>query len=160
MTRKTTNNSRPTNRTMNVENKKRSTHTSQTKTNHTIVDHLRQQMPSSHSKKRRNENLQILLSQRSNSSTADTSELAPMDIKFKFNNEPVAERAQGTDTTADKDRDSAATENIDIIKKELDVTRVDTRIKIPPHANPEEKPVQVLQRFLKKLQSAMTPRPE
>ena len=76
-----------------------------------------------------------------------------MDIEFDFDNEPVSVYQQETTESIREDNESVATENVDNISKELLCTRVDVRIKVPPHANPEEKTVQVLQDFLLKLQS-------
>ena len=75
-----------------------------------------------------------------------------MDIEFNFDNDPVPNFQPEMTATQDKDNESVATENMDnISSKNLLETRVDNRMKVPPHSNPEEKTVQTLQAFLLKL---------
>ena len=136
-----------------AETKKRTTKKSSYKVNHSIVEQLRQQAPSPHTKRRRNDENSLPLSQRSITSSTEASDLAPMDIELDFENEPVNMFQTNQLETLEKDDDSAVTENMDNINKELLQTRVDIRIKVPPHANPEEKTVQILQSFLTKLQT-------
>ena len=143
----------PRTRMKTAENKKRPTLKSPHKQNQTIVDQLRLQSPPQQSKKRRNENTITTLSQRSVPSPTDDSDTGSMDIEFTFDHESVPNFQPEDKDTSDKDNDSVATKNMDNISKELLDTRVDLRIKVPPHANPEEKTVQVLQTFLLKLQS-------
>ena len=127
----------PTTRTMASEAKKRTTNKS-FKTN-SIVEQLRQQAPSPHSKRRRNEENSLPLSQRSLPSSTDASEVAPMDFELEFDKDPVPMYQTTTTTTLEKDDDSAATDNMDNITKDLFCTRMDIRINVPPHTNPEEK---------------------
>ena len=134
------------------DGKKRSTHKSATKHNSSIVEQLRSQIPSSQSKRKRNDDNIPPLSQHSTQSSEGISELAPMAIEFNYDNEPTASQFDST-FNIDKDSDSVATENMENISKQLLCTRVDIKVKVPPHTNPEEKTVQVLQEFLKKLQS-------
>ena len=148
---KSTTVSPPMPRTMSNDNKKRITQKGPNKSHQTIVDHLRQKSPTPQTKRRRNDEDPPPLSQRSLPSTAETSELAPMDIEFEFDNASIAEFEQ--EITTGNDDESVATKNVDNINKQLSWTRVDVRIKVPPHSNPEEKTVQVLQEFLQKLQS-------
>ena len=148
MTRDTT----PQTRTMASEGKKRSSHKPSTPKNTSIVEQLRQQAPSPTTKRRRNDETSNPLSQRSALSSTDASEQAPMNIEFDFNDEPMT-IFQPEKEPFDQDDNSAATENVDNINKDLFCTRVDIRIKVPPHTNPEEKTVQVLSDFLLKLQS-------
>ena len=48
---------------------------------------------------------------------------------------------QPEDKTLETDENSEVTENIENINKDLICTRVDIRIKVPPHNNPKEKSV-------------------
>ena len=147
-----TKDSPPVTRNTMSESKRRST-TKPPKTPHSIVDHLRQQSSASQSKRRRNDDSSSGLSQRSTLSTQDAVESTEMEIDLDLNDDQLPIFQQETINSSDHDDDSAATENIDNLNKELLCTRVDLRIKVPPHANPEEKTVQVLQEFLLKLQS-------
>ena len=143
----------PATRAMSTDGKKRTPSKPPPKPSHSIVDQLRQQAPHSQSKRRRNDKSDPPLSQRSVQSTTDASEHTPMDIEFEFDDELVSVYQTETTNSTSNDNDSVATENIDNINKDLFCTRVDIRIKVPPHSNPEEKTVQVLQEFLLKLQS-------
>ena len=53
---------------------------------------------------------------------------------------------------ATNDNESVDTETADNLRKDLLWTRVDLKIKVNAHANPEEQTVLTLQKFLKKLQ--------
>ena len=150
---KTTKDTPPTTRAMSADGKKRAPVKPPPKSSHSIVDQLRQQAPSQHSKRRRNDDISLPLSQRSVPSTTDTSDLAPMEMEFEFDTEPVSVYQPEIIDPTTNEEDSVATENVDNINKDLFCTRVDIRIKVPPHSNPEEKTVQVLQEFLHKLQS-------
>ena len=86
-------------------------------------------------------------------SATDNSKIAQIDIDFTFDQEPVQVYQQDTTQSIEEEKASVATENVENISKELLCTRVDVRIKVPPHSNPEEKTVQVLKKFLLKLQS-------
>ena len=129
------------------DNKKRTTTKFSAHPSISIADQLRQQTPSSLSKRRRNDDSQPSLSQKSVSSTTQ-SELAPMDMDFEFEAEPISVYQQDKHDNSDNDDNSEVTEKADNVIKELYDTRVDIRIKVPPHTNPEEKTVQVLQTFL------------
>ena len=144
--------SAPLSKSMSTDSKKRANQKVPTANTHSIVEQLRQQAPSSQTKRRRNAESLLPLSQKSLPSSTQDSELVPMDMELEFDNEPVPFYKQHNDPT-NTDDNSEATENADNINKELSCTRVDLRIKVPPHSNPEEKTVQVLQEFLSKLQS-------
>ena len=148
-----TKDSPPVARTMPVENKRRSAQKSSSKANHSIVDQLRLQTPASQSKRRRNDESISSLSQRAVPTTQDASDTTEMDIDLELIEDPISVFQQETTNPTEQDDDSAVTASIDNINKELLCTRVDLRIKVPPHSNPEEKTVQILQEFLLKLQS-------
>ena len=143
----------PQTRQKTSEQKRRFAQKSSSKQVHSIADQLRQQNISSQSKKRRNDEVIPPLSQRSEQSTTDASAIAPMDMDFVFEPEQDTLYQQETINPSNTDDNSTATANIDNLCKDLYETRVDIRIKVPPHTNPEEKTVQVLQEFLLKLQS-------
>ena len=153
MMRKMAKDTPPTTRLMAAENKKRSSHKPLTKNTNSIVEQLRQQVPAQLSKRRKNDEISTSLSQRSSSSPAELDDMDKMDIEFEFDNPPVPVYQREKDDSSTNDDVSETTENIDNINKKLFSTRVDLRIKVPPHTNPEEKTVQVLQELLRKLQS-------
>ena len=128
----------PTTRLMAAENKKRSQNKASPKAPNSIVEQLRQQAPTQMSKRRKNEEISSSLSQRSHSSTA-ASEDNSMDIEFDFDTPSVPAFHQEQDDSSTNDNGSEATENMDNISKKLFHTRVDLKIKVPPHSNPEEK---------------------
>ena len=148
-----TKDSPPRTRTMLAENKRRATQKSTSKQNHSIVDQLRQQTPSSQSKRRRNDDILSSLSQRSEQSTQGASDSVEMEIDLDLDDDALPVFQTETNNSTGHDDNSVATENVDNSNKDLFSTRVDIRIKVPPHSNPEEKTVQVLQEFLLKLQS-------
>ena len=111
------------------DHKKRPTTKSINNTSLSVEDQLRQQTPSSLSKRRRNDDPQPNLSQKSASSTTN-SDLAPMDIEFEFDAEPISVYQQDK-LASDKDDNSEVIENADNIIKELYDSRVDIRIKVP-----------------------------
>ena len=126
----------PITRTMSTENKRQATLKNPSKTTTSIMDQLRQQHPPPQSKRRRNEVTITSLSQRSQS-TPDGSDIDAREVEFDF--EPSSYLQPDTNTTTEKDDNSVVTVNIDNINKDLSETRVDLRIKVPPHSNPEEK---------------------
>ena len=134
---------------MAAENKKRSPHKTLIKNTNSIVEQLRQQVPAQLSKRRKNDEISTSLSQRSSSSPAELDDMDKMDIEFEFDNPPVPVYQREKDDSSTNDDVSETTENIDNINKKLFSTRVDLRIKVPPHTNPEEKIVQVLQELLR-----------
>ena len=69
-----------------------------------------------------------------------------MDMDFEFDNEPMSVY-QPKDKTTETDDNSDATKNIENINKELYCTRVDLRIRVPPHTNPEEKQFKYFKTF-------------
>ena len=145
-----TKDSTPTTRNMSADNRRRGTQKTGSKGSTSIMDHLRHQTPSSQSKRRRNDASPPPLSQRS-SLPADGSDDDTMEVEFDFDETPTSQSE--TINSTEKDDDSVTTANVNNINKDLLETRVDIRIKVPPHSNPEEKTVQVLQEFLLKLQS-------
>ena len=72
---------------MATETKTRSSSRKSLSHNNTIVDQLRLQAPQSQSKRKRNDD--SALSQRSQISTADTSDIAPTDMDFEFESEQL-----------------------------------------------------------------------
>ena len=137
---------------MTTELKKRSTNKQIPPQNKSIVEQLRKQAPSQQAKRKRNDDTPPL-SQRSLTATTDTMDLAPTDFELEFDNESIPVYQEDTINQSDKDDNSAATENVENTIKQLSTTRIDVKIKVPAHANPEEKTVQVLQSFLQKLQT-------
>ena len=151
--KKPTKDTPPITRKMSSENKKRTTTKSPSKPNNSIVEQLRQQAPSPHSKRRRNDETVSSLLPRTQTTTTAKDNTTDMDLEFNFDNPPVSVYQTEQDNSSATDDASEATENIENINKDLYCTRVDVRVKVPPHSNPEEKTVQVLQEFLQKLQS-------
>ena len=72
-----------TTRTMSAENKRRATHKNSPKSTTSIMEQLRQQHPSSQSKRRRNDETTLPLSQRS-TLTAEGSDTETMEVEFDF----------------------------------------------------------------------------
>ena len=138
---------------MPADTRRRTTQKSSAKHTNSIVEQLRQQTPTSHSKKRRNDDLLTSLSQRSEQSTRGDNGSVEMEIDMDINDDTVTVFQTDTISHTDQDDHSEATANVENLNKDLFTTRVDLRVKVPPHTNPEEKTVQVLQELLLKLQS-------
>ena len=133
-----------------TDNRRRSTIMSQKSTS-TIVDKLRQQSPAPAQKrlrsgsKKQHESLQATDSKTSTnlqeSSTTESNSDSNSVTLFQVD---INEEAD--------DSNSADTENADNLQKDLFCTRVDIKITVSAHSNPEEQTVLTLQKFLRKLQ--------
>ena len=104
----------PTTRTMATENKTRSATKKSHSQNHTIVKQLRLQVPTSQSKRKGNDD--TALSQYSQLSNADTSGIAPIDMDFESESEPLQVYQQDNKPN-DSDENSNVTENMVNINK-------------------------------------------
>lgn len=134
------------------ETRRRSTSSFQTKNGNTIVDKLRQQSPTPALKRLRSgssknsEMSQASLTQNSksphkNSTTEENTDINTVTLFQIDLNEEVDEN------------ESVDTENAENLQKDLPCTRVDMKITVRAHSNPEEQTVLTLQKLLRKLQS-------
>ena len=131
---------------------KRRTHTSHTmKDTSTIVEKLRRQSPAPAQKRLRS----------GTTKSIDTSQksLVQKTTGLQENNTPE-ENSDSNSVTLFQidvnetatDNDSVDTENVGNLQKDLYHTRVDIKIKVEAHSNPEEQTALTLQKFLRKLQ--------
>ena len=136
-----------------TDNKKRQTMKPPAKTPSTIVEKLRQQSPAPANKRLR-------------SGSSKVSESHPPAQKHTTT---ILQRRNTSDSNSDSDSDSVTlfqpdykeanvdnesvdTEAAENLQKDLYCTRVDIKIKVLTHTNPEEQTVLTLQKFLRKLQ--------
>ena len=115
-----------------------------------IVDKLRQQSPAPAQKRLRN----------GNSKTSDQSKVAHVQTTTTLQKRTPSDSSSDDtsvtlfqlDAHEANDTESVDTEAVDNLQKNLFCTRVDLKIKVSAHSNPEEQTVLTLQKFLKKLQ--------
>ena len=115
-----------------------------------IVEKLRQQSPAPAQKRLRN----------GNSKPSDQSKVAHVQTTTTLHSRSSSDSSSDTNLvtlfqleTNDKhENESVDTEAADNLQKNLFCTRVDLKIKVSAHSNPEEQTVLTLQKFLKKLQ--------
>ena len=141
----------PTTKPSDTEGRKRTPAKQTSRNTSTIVDKLRQQSPLPAQKRLRN----------GSSKSSETGKDGYVQTSTTLHQNNASDTSSDTNSVtmfqidlpeASNDNESVDTETADNLQKELSWTRVDLKIKVNAHANPEEQTVLTLQKFLKKLQ--------
>ena len=134
-----------------ADTRRRSNHKQQMKSTSSIVEKLRQQSPVPASKRLRN----------GATKTPEKPQTAHVQTSTDIHNANASDSSSDSNPVtlfqieiqdANADNESVDTETADNLQKELFYTRVDLKIKVNAHANPEEQTVFTLQKFLRKMQ--------
>ena len=142
--------SSPPTKASDAENRRRSSMKQSSRNSNTIVDKLRRQSPAPAQKRLRSGSSKT--SETNRIDYVQTSTTAENNASDSNSDENSVTLFQLDPQDINNENDSVDTETADNLQKNLLCTRVDLKIKVNAHSNPEEQTVVTLQKFLKKLQ--------